>query len=124
MSEGITKLGDFKPMNIKMTDEQGKKKTMQYKTATPVYTRKLVEECGLNHRQLGDKIGVSGSTIGQGLRENSISEVVECAAQGLYEREYIAKIPEHLYVLVKIRPAQWEMLDHAVKNLGGSLGTI
>lgn len=66
------------------------RKEREFEKAVPVYLRKLQVKTG-SFTKTAELLGMSDTSISNGLRDNECRKVVELAAQGIYEREYSEK---------------------------------
>lgn len=117
-----TKLNSFaelKDVKLSPGTNVEARKEREFQKTEPVYTVKLYNKLG-SHDAVGDAIGVSGASIGNGIRTKSISCAMELAAMGVWLRDHEPKpkpteiasplAPNDRIIVLRMKTPQWDIL--------------
>lgn len=103
------------------------RKSADYVYCEPVFIRKIFEATG-SKEEVGRRIGIGGNVVAIALANNTIRQVNELAARGVYEREFApmaATAPAANAVgILQISPHHFATVMALIENLGGSVTKI
>ena len=107
------------PLTAKMAEYNISEKT--HKRVKPFYIKKLLENFK-THNEVGDLIGISGSTVSAALRDDDINYTTELAAKCVYE-SLVGKSDVVTAIIQHDRNSML-MVETLIKNTSGSFQII